>query len=169
MDSQMSGLQMPKPQTPAKPKSKRGDVPDFIRNLISLASYVKHLQVQAHLIHFNYEDNNFMGIHGFLKLMYDAHLEQFDRLGEFVRSMDYLMPMCNRGLDDACPKFEHVKSYDASNMLATYYKNLEELGNMTKKLEQQAAKIKAIDIQNYMAELCAEAFKAAWMIKATLR
>jgi hypothetical protein len=26
-----------------------------------------------------------------------------------------------------------------------------------------------IDIQNYMAELCGEAFKAAWMIKSTLR
>jgi hypothetical protein len=39
----------------------------------------------------------------------------------------------------------------------------------TKKLEPIAAKIKAIDIQNYMAELCGEAFKAAWFIKATLR
>ena len=53
-------------------------------------------------------------------------------------------------------------------MLGVYYKNLEELGMMTKKLEQQAAKVKAIDIQNYMAELCGEAFKAAWFIKATL-
>ena len=39
----------------------------------------------------------------------------------------------------------------------------------TKKLEPVAAKVKAIDIQNYMAELCGEAFKAAWFIKATLR
>jgi len=36
-------------------------------------------------------------------------------------------------------------------------------------LEQLAAKVKAIDVQNYMAELCGEAFKAAWFIKATLR
>jgi len=36
-------------------------------------------------------------------------------------------------------------------------------------LEADAAKIRAIDIQNYMAELCGEAFKAAWMIKSTLR
>ena len=54
-------------------------------------------------------------------------------------------------------------------MLGVYYKNLEELGMMTKKLEQQAAKVKAIDVQNYMAELCGEAFKSAWFIKATLR
>ena len=39
----------------------------------------------------------------------------------------------------------------------------------TKKLEPVAAKVGAIDIQNYMAELCGEAFKAAWMIKAGLR
>jgi hypothetical protein len=39
----------------------------------------------------------------------------------------------------------------------------------TKKLEPVAAKVGAIDIQNYMAELCGQAFKAAWQIKATLR
>jgi hypothetical protein len=54
-------------------------------------------------------------------------------------------------------------------MLGVYYKNLEELGMKTKKLEPIAAKVGAIDIQNYMAELCGEAFKAAWQIKATLR
>lgn len=176
MDSQMSSLQMPNfevPESPtdskSKPKSKRGSVPDFIRNLISLASYIKQLEVQSHLIHFNYEKSNFFGVHAFLKDQYHAHVDQFDRIGEFVRSMDYLMPMCNRGLEDACPKFNHVKSYAANNMLITYYKNLEELGLMTKKVEQEAARVKAIDIQNYMAELCGEAFKAAWFIKASLR
>lgn len=176
MDSQMSSFQMPKLEVPEpltdpkpKPKSKRGSVPDFIRNLISLAAYVKQLEAQSHLIHFNYESSNFFGVHAFLKDQYNAHVDQFDRIGEFVRSMDYLMPMCNRGLEDACPKFNHVKSYIAENMLITYYKNLEELGMMTKKLEQEAAKVKAIDIQNYMAELCGEAFKAAWFVKATLR
>jgi hypothetical protein len=54
-------------------------------------------------------------------------------------------------------------------MLGVYYKNLEELGMKTKKLESAAAKIQAIDIQNYLSELCGEAFKSAWMIKATLR
>lgn len=158
----------PEEQKPA-PKKKEANVNDFIRNLIKLSAYVHQLQVQSHLMHFNYEAGNFLGVHAFLKDQYEAHTEQFDKLGEFIRSMDYLMPMCHEGLMDASPKFNHVKSYKPNDMLGVYYKNLEELGMMTKKLEQQAAKVKAIDIQNYMAELCGEAFKAAWFIKATLR
>ena len=156
-----------KPKAPSK--SKNGDVGGFIQQCISLCSYLKELQTQAHLIHLNYEGGNFLGVHGFLKDQYEAHLEQFDTLGEFIRSMDYLMPMCHDGLMDASPDFKHVKSYKPTEMLTVYYKNLEELGMKTKKLEPVAAKIKAIDIQNYMAELCGEAFKAAWFIKATLR
>jgi hypothetical protein len=38
-----------------------------------------------------------------------------------------------------------------------------------KKLEPIAAKVGAIDIQNYLADLTGQAFKAAWQIKATLR
>jgi DNA-binding ferritin-like protein len=70
---------------------------------------------------------------------------------------------------EASPEFKHCTSYKATEMLGVYYKNLEELGMKTKKLEPIAAKVGAIDIQNYMAELCGEAFKAAWMIKASLR
>ncbi len=41
---------------------------------------------------------------------------------------------------------------------------------MTERLKKiQPGSIHAIDIQNYMAELCGQAFKAAWQIKATLR
>jgi hypothetical protein len=54
-------------------------------------------------------------------------------------------------------------------MLGVYYKNLEELGMKAKKLEPIAAKVGAIDIQNYMADLVGQAFKAAWFAKATLR
>lgn len=158
----------PEEQKPA-PKKKEINVNDFIRNLIKLSAYVHQLQLQSHLMHFNYEAGNFLAVHAFLKLSYEAHIEQFDKIGEFIRSMDYLMPMCHEGLMDACPKFTHIKSYKPNDMLGVYYKNLEELGMMTKKLEQQAAKVKAIDVQNYMAELCGEAFKSAWFIKATLR
>ncbi len=157
-----------KPKSPTKTKGDSG-VSAFIRQLVGLSAYVHQLQVQSHLMHFNYEAPNFTGIHAFLKEQYEAHIEQFDKLGEFIRSMDYLMPMCHEGLVDACPEFKHVKSYKPVEMLTIYYKNLEELGMKTKKLEAAAAKIKAIDIQNYMAELCGEAFKAAWFIKATLR
>jgi DNA-binding ferritin-like protein len=156
-----------KPKAPGKSKS--GDVGAFIQQCISLASYVKELQTQSHLIHLNYEGSNFFGVHGFLKDQYEAHQDQFDKLGEFIRSMDYLLPTCSRGLAEASPQFNHCKSYKGTEMLGVYYKNLEELGMKTKKLEPVAAKVGAIDIQNYMAELCGEAFKAAWMIKATLR
>jgi starvation-inducible DNA-binding protein len=156
-----------KPKAPGK--SKNGDVGAFIQQCISLCSYIKELQTQSHLIHLNYEGPNFFGVHGFLKDQYQAHEDQFDKLGEFIRSMDYLMPMCSKGLADAGPGIQHVTSYKGADQLAVYYKNLEELGMKSKKLEPIAAKVGAIDIQNYMAELCGEAFKAAWMIKATLR
>lgn len=157
----------PKPKSPGK--SKNGDVGAFIQQCISLCSYLKELQTQSHLIHLNYEGGNFLGVHAFLKDQYEAHQTQFDTLGEFIRSMDYLMPMCARGLADAGPAIQHVTSYKGNDQLTTYYKNLEELGMKTKKLEPIAAKVGAIDIQNYMAELCGQAFKAAWFIKATLR
>lgn len=156
-----------KPKAPAK--SKGGDVGGFIQQCISLCSYLKELETQSHLLHLNYEGGNFLGVHAFLKEQYQAHVEQLDTLGEFIRSMDYLLPMCAKGLADAGPGIQHVTSYKGTEMLAVYYKNLEELGMKAKKLEPVAAKIGAIDIQNYMAELCGAAFKAAWMIKASLR
>jgi len=156
-----------KPKAPAK--SKNGDVGAFIQQCISLASYIKELQTQAHLIHLNYEGSNFLGVHGFLKDQYEAHQDQFDKLGEFIRSMDYLMPMCARGLADASPGIQHVSSYKGTEMLAAYYKNLEELGMKAKKLEPIAQKVGAIDIANFLADLVGQAFKAAWFLKATLR
>jgi len=169
--------QTPPPQTVPQPqdkpkapgKSKNGDVGAFIQQCISLSSYLKELETQSHLIHLNYEGSNFLGVHAFLKDQYKAHLKQFDTLAEFIRSMDYLMPMCTKGLGDASPGIQHVTSYKGTDQLAVYYKNLEELGMKTKKLEPIAAKVGAIDIQNYMADLCGQAFKAAWFIKATLR
>ena len=167
---------MPAPQEQPEPKQKPAakskgdkDVGGFIRQMTELTAYVHQLQVQAHLIHFNYEAPNFIGIHKFMGKQYEAHQDQFDKLGEFIRSMDYLLPMCHEGLMDASPEFKHVKSYKPNDMLLVYSKNLEDLGMRSKKMEALAAKVKAIDIQNYMAELCGEAFKAAWFIKATLR
>ena len=112
---------------------------------------------------------NTLPINEFLKKQYELHLKEFDDIGEYIRSMDYLLPMCHEGLMDANKKFDHVKSYAPEEMLVTYYKNLENLGMMSKKIQEAARKIKAIDIENYMAELCGNAFKSAWMIKATLR
>jgi len=177
------GPQVPQQQTPApavevpqpqdKPKapskSKNGDVGSFIQQCIALTSYLKELETQSHLIHLNYEGSNFLGVHAFLKDQYEAHLEQFDTLAEFIRSMDYLMPMCARGLGDASPGIQHVSSYKGTDQLAVYYKNLEELGMKCKKLEPIAQKVGAIDIANFLADLVGQAFKAAWYLKATLR
>ena len=157
-----------KPKGPAKSKA-NGDVGAFIQQCISLCAYLKELETQSHLIHLNIEGPNFLSVHVFLKEQYEAHLEQFDTLAEFIRSMDYLMPMCGSGLKDAAPVMQVVTSYKGTDMLGVYYKNLEELGMKAKKLEALAEKIHAIDIQNYMADLVGQAFKAAWMIKATLR
>jgi DNA-binding ferritin-like protein len=157
-----------KPKAPAKSKA-GGDIGAFIQQLIALSAYVKELETQSHLIHLNYEGSNFLGVHAFLKDQYEAHVEQFDTLGEFVRSMDYLMPMCGCGLKDLAPPIQVVKSYKGTDMLGVYYKNLEELGMKAKKLEPIAQKVGAIDIQNYMADLVGQAFKAAWFVKATLR
>ena len=82
-----------KPKAPAK--SKGGDVGGFIQQLIGLMAYVHQLQVQSHLLHANYEGSNFFGVHKFLRKQYEAHLEQFDALAEYTRSLDYLLPMCH--------------------------------------------------------------------------
>ena len=157
-----------KPKVPAKSKP-GGDVGAFIQQCISLCAYLKELETQSHLIHLNYEGSNFLGVHAFLKDQYEQHLEQFDTLAEFIRSMDYLMPMCGCGLKDMAPPMKVVTSYKGTDMLGVYYKNLEELGMKAKKLEGMAQKVHAIDIQNYMADLVGQAFKAAWQIKAPLR
>ncbi len=68
--------------------------------MVHLASTVKELQTQAHLIHFNYEGENFLSVHRFLKKQYEMLLEEFDTIGEYVRSLDYMMPMCACGLKD---------------------------------------------------------------------
>ena len=153
---------------PAKSKS-NGDVGVFIQQCIALCAQLTELRTQAHLIHLNYEAPNFFGVHAFLKEQYELHQDQFDKLGEFIRSMDYLMPMCAKGLADSCPEFKNVTSYKANDMLITYYKNLETFAMHCKKVEALAATAHAIDIQNYIAELAGEIFKAAWTVKATLR
>lgn len=158
-----------KPKGPAKSKTSREDVGAFIQDMIAMCAYVKELETQSHLIHLNYESSNFLAVHKFLKEQYETHLEQFDALAEFIRSMDYLLPMCGCGLKDALPEFNSVTSYDPKGMLGTYYKNLEELANKAKKLEGVAQKISAIDIANYMADLVGQCFKSSWFIKATLR
>jgi len=141
----------------------------LINNLVSLGSYVNQLYLQSHLIHLNIEGPLFLPVHEFLKEQYEAHIGQFDSLGELVRSMDYLMPMCAKGVQSACKSFKHVKSYDAREMLTVYAKNLEACGFMAKEVVGVAKEVEAPDIENYLAELVGSMFKSAWFLKATLR
>ena len=81
-----------------QPQSKKEPVSRLANELISLSSHAAHLMLQSHLIHLNFEGANFFGVHKFTKSQYKKHQEQLDRLGELVRSLDFLMPMCCKGL-----------------------------------------------------------------------
>ena len=147
----------------------KASVEDLINQLVSLGSYVNQLYLQSHLIHLNVEGPLFLPIHKFLNKQYDNHIEQFDQIGEFVRSMDYLMPMCARGLANAYKGFKHVKSYETREMLTVYLKNLETCGMTAKDVGCLAREVEAPDVENYMADLVKAMFKASWFLKSTLR
>lgn len=144
-------------------------VDELINQLVAMGSYLNQLYTQSHLIHLNIEGPLFLPVHEFLKGQYESHIAQFDAVAEFIRSMDYLMPMCARGLTNAYKGFKHVKSYDAREALTVYTKNLEAAGMMAKELGTMAKEVQAPDVENYMAELVGMMFKSAWFLKATLR
>jgi DNA-binding ferritin-like protein len=141
----------------------------LVSELIALAGYLKELETQAHLVHLNYEADNFLPIHAFLKDQYEAHLAQFDAVAEYVRAMDNFMPMCSCGLKESVDRFENCQTYDGMQMLMTYLMNLDGLIEKATDVESMASEARAIDVQNYMAELVSSANKASWFIKATLR
>ena len=142
---------------------------DLLLQLVALSSHLHQIYTQAHLIHLNVEGPLFLPIHEFLKEQYDAHVMQFDQVAEFVRTMDTLLPMCEKGLLSAYKGFKHVKSYDMREMLITYLGNLEKVGMQAKEIGEMAREVQAPDVENYMAELVGAVFKASWMIKSTLR
>lgn len=147
----------------------KASVEDLISGLVSLSSYLHQLYVQSHLLHLNVEGPLFLPIHEFLKEQYEAHIEQFDQIAEFVRTMDFLMPMCERGLLSAYKGFKHVKVYETREGLTVYLKNLETCGMTSKDLQKIAKEVDAPDIENYLAELVGMMFKASWFLKSTLR
>ena len=169
----------PAPTTPAPqiekvdnnptPQSKSKGPGKLANEMIKLSSYSAHLLLQSHLIHLNYECSNFFGVHKFTKTQYKEHQCQLDRIGELVRSLDFLMPMCCIGLMKAHSKFHHIESYNPEEMLLTYLKNLEEFGMAAKKVGKLAMKEDAPDVEHYCAQLVEENFTAAWQLKATLR
>jgi len=152
-----------------KPQSKKEPVGRLANELICLSGHAAHLMLQSHLIHLNFEGSNFFGVHEFTKSQYKKHQKQLDRLGELTRSLDFLMPQCEKGLLGACKKFEHVTAYAGPAMLITYYENLEAFGFACKKVAKLAEKMDAYDIENYCGELIEDCFTASWQIKSTLR
>lgn len=142
---------------------------DLLLNLVALASYSHQLYTQSHLIHLNIEGPLFLPLHEYLKGQYEVHIGHFDKLAEFVRTMDTLMPMCQKGLLSAYRGFKHCKSYESRDMLVTYLKNLEDFGMQAKELVELARRVEAPDVENYGAQLVDDSFKAAWFLKSTLR
>lgn len=148
---------------------KEANVDNLIYRMVELASYLYHLNIQAHLIHLNYENSNFLAVHEFLKEQYEQHVEDFDTIAELVRSMDYLLPMCQKGLLNAHKNFKTTKTYEPEASLIQYTKNLEEGGFLAKDVFKLAQEVEAPDVENEIATVVGHLFKGAWMLKATIR
>ena len=141
----------------------------LVKGLQSLASACHQLSTQAHLIHFNFEGQNFISVHEYLKKAYKKHTKQFDKLSELVRSLDYMMPMCAKGLKQAYKGFDDVDSYQPGTMLFTYNKNLEEIAMASKKVIKAAKACDAMDAENLTAEIMGQLFETSYFIKSILR
>lgn len=150
-------------------EAEKPSVEELAKQLITLGSFLNQLYTQAHLIHLNIEGPLFLSLHKFLKKQYEAHIEQFDATAEFVRTLDFLLPMCNRGLAAANKNLKMVKSYECRDMLMTYLTNLDNCGMAAKEVLMCARAVEAPDIENFLADVVRDMFKAAWFIKATLR
>jgi len=148
---------------------KEANVDNLIYRMVELASYLFHLNIQAHLLHLNIETPIFLSVHEFLKEQYEQHTEDFDTISELVRSMDYLMPMCQKGLLGQYKNFKTTKSYEADQSLFLYMKNLEDGGFMAKDIFLLAQEVGAPDVENELATVVKNMFKSAWMLKSILR
>lgn len=150
-------------------KMKKEAKQSLAQMMLCVASCIKELETQAHLIHLNYQGSNFFSIHNFLKGQYDKHVEQFDRISEMLRSLDFYMPMCSKGLAEACEGFTHCTSMDATHMLTTYLQNLEHVGMKSKCMSKMAKCADAEDVENLAAEFVGAMFKDSYLVKSTLR
>jgi len=149
--------------------TKEVSVDNLIYGMVELASYLYHLNTQANLLSLNLESPNSLSMSEFLKEQYKRHLCDFNLMAEKVRSMDYLLPMCEKGLMGAYKNFKNVKSYDSRDSLVTYVRNLEDCGFKAKDLYDTAKEVGAPDIEASLAEIIGNLFGAAGKIKATLR
>ena len=54
-----------------QPQSKKENLGPLIESMLKVLSCIQQLQIQSHLIHFNYEAPNFLGVHKQLKKQYE--------------------------------------------------------------------------------------------------
>lgn len=149
--------------------TKEASTQNLAYSLVEYASFTYQLNTQAHLLHINIESSLFFSLHEFLKAQYEQHIADFDIVSELVRSMDFLLPMCQCGLMDAYKDFDSVKTHEAKEALIIYTKNLEKGGFMAKDVVDMARQVGAPDVENELATITGNCFKSAWMMKATLR
>ena len=146
---------------------------DSLDNLVyytvELASCMYHLNMQACLIALNLEHPNFCSLQPFLKEQADCHMKDFECLAETVRSMDYLLPMCQKGLLGYNKSFKTTKSYDAVQALQLYVKNLEDAGYKAKECHDKAKAVGAPDLENIIADVIHHMFTGAWKLKSSMR
>ena len=149
--------------------TKEVSVDNLIFGMVELASYLYHLNIQANLLSLNLEGANSLGMSEYLEDQYKRHLCDFNHIAEKVRSMDYLLPMCEKGLMGAYKTFKSVKSYESRDSLVTYVRNLEDCGFKAKDLYDAAREVGAPDVETCIADVVGNLFAAAGKIKATLR
>ncbi len=145
------------------------EVDNFIFKVVELSSYLFQLHAQAGMMHLNLESPGFIGLHHFLEEQCAQHLCDFNKMGKLVRSMDYLMPMCAKGLLGSYKNFSHVTTYEAKPSLIRYTKNLENGGYMGKDLVKMAEACECYDGAYEIACIINHMFTGAWKMKATLR
>jgi DNA-binding ferritin-like protein len=140
------------------------------QHLTLLAAFTHEVQMQAHLLHLDYEGGggNFLSVHAFLKSAYERHLEEFDSLLEAVRAMGRKTPATHKELLAILPAFEHAMS-TAECRLSNYRENLLQQRKLAQEVEKEAQEAREIGIANMLAEIDAAAAKAAWFIAATLK
>ncbi len=137
--------------------------------LLSLSSLLNKLYLQSHLIHLNIEGPLFLSLHAFYKEQYETNIGLFDKAAELIRTLDYMLPMCEKGLNTACEEFAHVEDYNGREMSMTYLSNLDTCMVKAKEVAAAAKEADAIDVDNFAADVVASVCKSSWQLKATLR
>ena len=142
---------------------------NLVYKLIEFASYLYQLNTQALMLSLNLEAPYFLSVNELLKEQQKQHLCDFETVGELVRSLDYLLPMCSKGLHNAYKGFKHVKTADATQDLTCYVKNLETAGFMAKDIINMAEEVDCPDCEYHMSCVLGHFFNSAWKLKSILR